>query len=92
MRGLRNIAIGVVAIVVDTADVVRRHCRSPAGAEPAVEIIYHLRKTVSLDGRVAGEPIDRLGGGVDSRPSRRSGAAYQIEADASQEEDGGDVA
>ena len=66
----------------------------PAGRVPTAEIVYHLRKTVSLDGRVRQEePIDRLAEvAIDLETLRDDqGLKYQIEADASQEEDGGDV-
>ena len=95
MRGFRNIAIGVVAIVSGTLQMSPVATVAPlAGAAPAGEIIYHLRKTVSLDGRVRQEePVDRLAGvSIDFETLRDAqGLQYQIEADASQEEDGGDV-
>jgi hypothetical protein len=58
------------------------------------EIVYHFKKTVSFDGRVRQEePIDRLSElAIDLETLRDAqGLTYQIEADASQEEDGGDV-
>ena len=95
MRGFRNIAIGAVAIVSGTLQMSPVATVAPlAGAAPAGEIIYHLRKTVSLDGRVRQEePVDRLAGvSIDFETLRDAqGLQYQIEADASQEEDGGDV-
>ena len=77
-----------------TAEVARRHGRSAAGRGARAAIIYHLKKTVSLDGRVRQqEPINRLAEvAVDLETLRDAqGRQYQIEPDASQEEDGGDV-
>src|SRR5262245_3781933 len=95
MSNVRNIAIGVVGIVSVTLQMSPvATVAPPPGAEPAAEIIYHLRKTVSLDGRVRQqEPVDRLSEvAVDLETLRDAeGRQYQIEADASQEEDGGDV-
>ena len=95
MRNLRYIATGVVAIVGVALQMSPVATVAPApAAEPAAEIIYQLSKTVSLDGRVRQqEPIDRLAEvAVDLETLRDAqGRQYQIEADASQEEDGGDV-
>ena len=95
MRVLRTIATGVVAIAGVTLQMSPVATVAPVpGAEPATEIIYHLRKTVSLDGRVRQqEPIDRLSEVVVDLETLRDaqGRQYQIAADASQEEDGGDV-
>jgi hypothetical protein len=95
MSKLRNTAIGVGAIVSVTLQMSPVATVAPQpGAEPAEEIIYHLKKTVSLDGRVQQqEPINRLAEvTVDLETLRDArGLQYQIEADASQEEDGGDV-
>ena len=95
MRNLRYIATGVVAIVGVALQMSPAATVAPApAAEPAAEIIYQLSKTVSLDGRVRQqEPIDRLAEvAVDLETLRDAqGRQYQIEADASQEEDGGDV-
>jgi hypothetical protein len=65
-----------------------------ADAVPAAEVVYQLRKTVSLDGRVREEePINRLAElSVDVETLRDDqGRQYQMEADASQKEEGGDV-
>ena len=95
MRSLRYIATGVVAIVGVALQMSPAATVAPApAAEPAAEIIYQLSKTVSFDGRVRQqEPIDRLAEvAVDLETLRDAqGRQYQIEADASQEEDGGDV-